>query len=622
MISRSILLLFIFSLIACGGSSGDGNTKPPTSTAGSSSTLSASSQTSSAESSIVNESSSSEFSSDTHQSSSSSNTTSSNSSSSNSSSVENMTSLYGTVYHHNAATTIDLRAVCSDGHNASKSVTVHDFGNYSINVKESAFPCFLQAKYNNSPVTLHSYAFEGGRVNITALTDLTVAFHLNDLPEVAFSAEIENVCGAVCMPNREQIIQSENLIKQTLSKKLYKYESSFFTSEIIDGDNQVKTLSALLQSIQLSTYLSDYLSLLVLIKDGNLSSVPENIHAQSNSSSSQSYSSSSSNSSSTAPAPSYEAGKHYTVLDQAVSTSDPSKIEVVEVFSYHCGSCFQFESVLQAWKKQLAHDVVVVQIPAIWNAPMEIMAQAFYAAKALKIDDKSHMAIFNAIHLERETLSSAEQWVDFLSNFGVESETLSKTFDSLDVKNQVSQASARARSYGITSAPELVVNGKYRINSREASSHIEMLKVVDFLIALERDSGSPSDASLTEGQEFLAANKEKEGVVTTESGLQYRILTKGAGIKPTVRDSVTVHYRGKLLDGTEFDSSYARQQPVTFPVNGVIAGWKEALQLMPQGSKWELYIPADLAYGPSGNGQIPPNSTLIFEVELLEVSKW
>ncbi len=128
-----------------------------------------------------------------------------------------------------------------------------------------------------------------------------------------------------------------------------------------------------------------------------------------------------------------------------------------------------------------------------------------------------------------------------------------------------------------------------------------------------------SDANLAEGQAFLAANKDKEGVITTESGLQYRIITEGSGVKPTAEDSVTVHYSGKLLDGTEFDSSYVRQEPVTFPVGGVIAGWTEALQLMPQGSKWELYIPSDLAYGPGGNGPIPPNSVLTFEVELLEI---
>jgi FKBP-type peptidyl-prolyl cis-trans isomerase FkpA len=136
----------------------------------------------------------------------------------------------------------------------------------------------------------------------------------------------------------------------------------------------------------------------------------------------------------------------------------------------------------------------------------------------------------------------------------------------------------------------------------------------------EEEQKKLSEANATEGAAFLESNKAKEGVIVTESGLQYRVITEGTGVKPGATDSVTVHYSGKLLDGTEFDSSYARQEPVNFPVNGVIAGWTEALQLMPQGSKWELYIPADLAYGPGGNGPIPPNSVLTFEVELLEVN--
>jgi thiol:disulfide interchange protein DsbA len=167
----------------------------------------------------------------------------------------------------------------------------------------------------------------------------------------------------------------------------------------------------------------------------------------------------------------------------------------VEVFSYHSVHCFNFEPMLQAWKKQQADDVVIVQNHAVWNAPMEISAQAFYTAKVLKIDDTTHAAIFNAIHLEREILSSAEQWVDFLSSFGVERETLAKTFDSLDVKSRVSQASARARSYGITGAPEMVVNGKYRISTREAGSNTEMLKIVDFLVGRERNSASTDERS-------------------------------------------------------------------------------------------------------------------------------
>jgi len=122
------------------------------------------------------------------------------------------------------------------------------------------------------------------------------------------------------------------------------------------------------------------------------------------------------------------------------------------------------------------------------------------------------------------------------------------------------------------------------------------------------------------GEEYLAANKTKDGVVTLPSGLQYKILTEGTGPKPTAADSVTCNYRGTLLDGTEFDSSYKRGQPATFPVNGVIKGWTEAVQLMPVGSKWQLFIPADLAYGNRGAGaDIGPNATLIFEVELLSI---
>ncbi len=129
-----------------------------------------------------------------------------------------------------------------------------------------------------------------------------------------------------------------------------------------------------------------------------------------------------------------------------------------------------------------------------------------------------------------------------------------------------------------------------------------------------------AQSSLEEGNAFLENNKARDGVVTTESGLQYEIIRQGNGPKPKETDEVTVHYHGSLVDGTVFDSSYEREEPATFPVNGVIQGWVEGLQLMPVGSKYKFYIPSDLAYGERGNGnRIPPNSILIFEVELLEI---
>ncbi|MGD0589446.1 MAG: FKBP-type peptidyl-prolyl cis-trans isomerase [Bacteroidota bacterium] len=123
-----------------------------------------------------------------------------------------------------------------------------------------------------------------------------------------------------------------------------------------------------------------------------------------------------------------------------------------------------------------------------------------------------------------------------------------------------------------------------------------------------------------EGEAFLAANKKKEGVVTLSSGLQYKILKSGDGPKPTKDQTVKCHYRGTLIDGTEFDSSYKRGEPAEFPIGQVIKGWTEALQLMPVGSKWQLFIPSDLAYGPEGRGQvIGPNATLIFDIELISI---
>jgi FKBP-type peptidyl-prolyl cis-trans isomerase FklB len=139
---------------------------------------------------------------------------------------------------------------------------------------------------------------------------------------------------------------------------------------------------------------------------------------------------------------------------------------------------------------------------------------------------------------------------------------------------------------------------------------------------MEAKAHEAGAANRKEGEEFLAANKAKPGVVTLPSGLEYKILTAGTGPKPTANDTVSCNYRGTLINGKEFDSSYKAGKPVSFPVSGVIKGWTEALQLMPVGSKWQLFIPADLAYGDRGAGaDIGPGSTLIFEVELLSIGE-
>jgi FKBP-type peptidyl-prolyl cis-trans isomerase FklB len=128
-----------------------------------------------------------------------------------------------------------------------------------------------------------------------------------------------------------------------------------------------------------------------------------------------------------------------------------------------------------------------------------------------------------------------------------------------------------------------------------------------------------SEKNKVEGEKFLAENAKKEGVKSLPSGLQYKVITPGTGKSPKATDTVTTHYKGTLIDGTEFDSSYKRGQAAVFPVNGVIAGWTEALQLMKVGDKWQLFIPPDLAYGERGAGPIGPNATLIFDVELVSV---
>lgn len=129
-----------------------------------------------------------------------------------------------------------------------------------------------------------------------------------------------------------------------------------------------------------------------------------------------------------------------------------------------------------------------------------------------------------------------------------------------------------------------------------------------------------AEKNLQAGDAFLTENQKKTGVVVLPSGLQYEVIKLGTGKMPKPEDTVTTHYRGTFIDGKEFDSSYERGEPATFPVKGVIAGWTEALQLMKEGAKWKLFVPAKLAYGENGRGKIEPNSTLIFEIELISVN--
>lgn len=149
----------------------------------------------------------------------------------------------------------------------------------------------------------------------------------------------------------------------------------------------------------------------------------------------------------------------------------------------------------------------------------------------------------------------------------------------------------------------------------------EVLTALDESVRTKQEEKAKveSEKSKAEGEKYLADNAKKEGVMVTDSGLQYEVLSEGEGAKPVATDVVKVHYKGTLLDGTEFDSSYSRNEPTTFPLNRVIPGWTEGLQLMPVGSKYKFTIPSELAYGDRDLGKIPANSTLIFEVELLDI---
>ena len=164
---------------------------------------------------------------------------------------------------------------------------------------------------------------------------------------------------------------------------------------------------------------------------------------------------------------------------------------------------------------------------------------------------------------------------------------------------------------------DILKGGKLQLTNEEMQAALTAYQQ-----EMEKKRQAEASAAKAKGDKFLAENKKRKGVKVTDSGIQYEILTEGKGDKPTATDTVTVHYHGTLIDGTVFDSSVKRGQPATFPLNGVIKGWTEIVQMMPTGSKWKAVIPPELAYGANGaGGAIGPNETLIFEIELISIKK-
>ncbi|NQY02961.1 MAG: thiol:disulfide interchange protein DsbA/DsbL [Halieaceae bacterium] len=180
------------------------------------------------------------------------------------------------------------------------------------------------------------------------------------------------------------------------------------------------------------------------------------------------------------------AGTHYDVISPAIRTANPDAIEVTEFFWYGCGHCYNFEPMLGQWKKTLGEDVSFQGSPAVWNAPMELHARAYYAAQVLDVMDTMHPVIFQAMNVDRRRLASESEIAALFTANGVSEEDFTKAYNSFGVSSQVRQASARAKAAQITGTPEMMVNGKYRISTRKAGGQANMLKIADFLIAKER----------------------------------------------------------------------------------------------------------------------------------------
>ena len=198
-----------------------------------------------------------------------------------------------------------------------------------------------------------------------------------------------------------------------------------------------------------------------------------------------------------------------------------------------------------------------------------------------------------------------------------EKEKISYSFGVNIAKNIKMQGIEVDPDFFVQGLKDALLNAKTAMTEKDMESTL-MAYQQQMTTKMQEKQKVEGDKNKKEGEAFLAANKKKEGVKTLASGLQYKVIKMGNGPKPASTDTVKCNYRGTLIDGKEFDSSYKRGEPAEFPLNHVIKGWTEALQLMPVGSKWELYVPSNLAYGENGAGQmIGPNATLIFEVELL-----
>lgn len=182
----------------------------------------------------------------------------------------------------------------------------------------------------------------------------------------------------------------------------------------------------------------------------------------------------------------YKVGEHYVELPEPVKTRDSKKVEVVELFWYGCSHCFTFEPVIEKWAAKLSDDVDFWRSPAMWRDVMVVHARAFYAAKTLGILDKVHMPLFKALNVERKPLASEQELADFFAEHGVDREKFKKAYNSFSVSSGVRLADSRARSYKITGTPEIVVNGKYRVDAKMAGGQQQMLDITDFLIAKER----------------------------------------------------------------------------------------------------------------------------------------